>query len=151
VNEDEARRRFAGACVGRLATVRPDGRPHVVPFVFAVGGDRADRIYWAVDHKPKSSARLARLTNIEANPAVEAVVDHYEDDWSRLWWVRATGRARILTEEPERIQALELLAAKYPHYTEATPSGAVVRIDVDVWTWWAASRNSQARPPRPGS
>ena len=145
MNEGEARRRFAEARVGRLATVRPNGTPHVVPFVFALaangGSDPVYRVYWAVDDKPKSSERLARLANIASNPSVEAVVDRYEEDWGRLWWVRATGTASVVADRSERARALELLAAKYARYREAAPAGEVVRIDVELWTWWeGASR-----------
>jgi len=83
-----------------------DGRPHVVPVCFALDGDT---LYTAVDEKPKSTRRLRRLANIEANPQVELVVDHWDEDWSRLWWVRLAGRAEIV-ERDER--ALELLQAK---------------------------------------
>ena len=80
----EAGRLFAAAPVARLATVGPDGCPHLVPVVFAVDGDV---VYTAVDGKPKVSLRLRRLANIAARPQVSLLVDHYDDDWSRLWWV----------------------------------------------------------------
>ena len=95
----EARARFAAARVARLATAGPDGRPHLVPMVFAV---EADTVYSAVDAKPKATSRLRRLANIAANPAVALLVDHYDDDWSRLWWVRADGSARLLDPEDDR-------------------------------------------------
>jgi PPOX class probable F420-dependent enzyme len=138
MNEGEARRRFAAERVGRLATVRANGTPHVVPFVFAVEhhAGSGERLYWAVDHKAKSSDRITRLDNIAANPSVEAVADHYEDDWRGLWWVRATGAAAVVTDDKERAHGLELLAAKYPQYREAVPAGDVVRIDVEAWSWW---------------
>src|SRR5207244_1306082 len=82
---------LADSPVGILATVRPDGSPHVVPFVFAISGRT---LYWAVDRKPKRTEALQRLSNISANPGVEVLVHRYEEDWSRLWWVRATGTAR---------------------------------------------------------
>ena len=70
----------------------PDGVPHVVPVVFAVHGDV---VYTAVDAKRKSTKKLRRLANIEGNPQVSLLVDHYDDDWSQLWWVRADGVAAI--------------------------------------------------------
>ena len=84
---------FRDAPVAALATVRPDGAPHVVPVVFAMAAGRDDLIYTAIDAKPKSTQRLRRLDNIENNPAVSLLVDHYDDDWSQLWWVRADGTA----------------------------------------------------------
>src|ERR1700733_13146799 len=84
----EARRRFAGAAVARLATVGPGGRPHLVPVTFAVGGDP---IYTPVDAKPKTTANLQRLRNIAASPQVAVLADHYAADWAQLWWARADG------------------------------------------------------------
>ena len=89
--------RFAAAPVAHLATVTPDGRPHVVPIVFALD---SEVLYTAVDGKPKSPARLQRLANIEANPKVSILVDHYADDWSQLWWVRADGVPRWCRTAP---------------------------------------------------
>ena len=116
--------------VARLATVGADGRPHVVPVCFALDGDV---LYTAVDEKPKSTRRLRRLANIEANPQVELVVDHWDEDWSRLWWVRLAGRAEIV-ERDER--ALELLQAKYPQYREAPPAGPFVVVTIERRSEW---------------
>ena len=119
--------------MGRLATADASGRPHVVPFVFAVEGLR---IYWSVDDKPKRSRRLRRLDNIAANPRVEVVVDHYEEEWGALWWVRASGTARTV-EGDEAAGALELLVAKYPQYAGRPPAGPFVAIDVERVTGWS--------------
>ena len=89
-----ARERFAAGRVARLATMSPDSRPHLVPVVFAVVGDT---VWTAVDAKPKSTRSLRRLANIEANPRVSLLVDHYEEDWSALWWVRVDGKARLVS------------------------------------------------------
>jgi PPOX class probable F420-dependent enzyme len=130
----EARERFASARVARLATVDPAGRPHLVPLVFALEGER---IYSAVDAKPKRSTALQRLGNVRQNPAVALLVDHYEEDWSRLWWARADGRGRVLDpDEPEARRAIELLAERYPRFEAA---GEVLVVDVERWTGWAAS------------
>ena len=133
---EEARRRFGEARVGRLATADGSGRPHVVPFVFAVDGDR---LWWAVDHKPKRTTALRRLANIAENPRVSALVDGYDEDWSSLWWVRADGAARVVTDEAQRAEGLRALVAKYAQYRTATPGGPVVAIDVERWTGWSAS------------
>lgn len=125
--------RFAAARVARLATMTPDGGPHVVPIVFAVDGDV---VYTAVDGKPKSSARLRRLANIEANPRVSILVDHYADDWSQLWWVRADGVATVWSEWPECERGLELLRSKYPQYESVSLGGPVIAVAVDKWTSW---------------
>jgi PPOX class probable F420-dependent enzyme len=136
MDRDTALGHLASARVGHLATADATGVPHVVPFVFVLEGRN---IYWAVDQKPKRSARLRRLANIEANPNVEMVVDGYEEDWSLLWWVRASGPARILEDGEERTRALELLAEKYPQYQTDPPDGAVVAIEVVRLSSWAAS------------
>lgn len=130
------RRRAETAPVARLATVDPDGRPHLVPCCFAVTGDVA---YSVVDHKPKRSAALRRLDNIRAHPAVCLLVDHYEDDWRGLWWVRFDGQARVVFDGPDHAAAIALLCAKYEQYRTAPPSGAVVAIDITACRTWSAS------------
>src|SRR5690606_41366912 len=96
LSSGECRERAAQARVGRLATVGGDGRPHVVPVTFALAGDH---LLTAVDRKPKSTTRLRRLRNISENPRVSVLVDHYEDDWTKLGWVRLAGTAVIATDE----------------------------------------------------
>jgi PPOX class probable F420-dependent enzyme len=129
----EARERFAAARVARLATADAEARPHVVPIVFAVEGDR---IYSVVDHKPKRTRALRRLANVRANPAVSLLVDHYDEDWGALWWVRADGRGRVLEpEEAEAVQAVALLKQRYP---QQTATGAVLAVDVEHWRGWSA-------------
>ncbi|MDI1466028.1 TIGR03668 family PPOX class F420-dependent oxidoreductase [Catellatospora sp. KI3] len=126
--------RFASARVARLATVDPAGRPHLVPIVFALDGDT---LYSAVDRKPKRSTALRRLANVAVHPLVSVLADHYEDDWSRLWWVRADGSARVLPlADPEAARALLLLTARYPQYAAQPPPGPVLAVDVDRWTAW---------------
>jgi len=122
----------AAAPVARLATVGREGRPHVVPICFVLDGET---LYTAVDEKPKRTRQLKRLENIEANPHVEVLIDHYEDDWSRLWWVRLRGTARIV-EDP---RAVDLLVAKYPQYAERRPEGPVIAIDVEERSEWTSS------------
>jgi PPOX class probable F420-dependent enzyme len=134
MDADEARRRFTAARVARLATAGADGRPHLVPVCFAVDGDT---IYSAVDEiKPKATMRLRRLANVAENPSVSLLVDHYDDDWSALWWVRADGRARVLEAAPD---AVALLVARYSQYRDAPPGGPVLSVDVERWTGWSAS------------
>jgi PPOX class probable F420-dependent enzyme len=120
--------------VARLATVDSELRPHLVPIVFAVDHDR---IYSAVDQKPKRTAALRRLTNVQANPAVSVLVDHYEDDWDRLWWVRADGRGRVLaSDDPEARRAVALLRQRY---SQQRAAGAVLAVDVERWSGWSAA------------
>jgi PPOX class probable F420-dependent enzyme len=136
VTEAEARSRFASARVARLATAGADGRPHVVPIVFALAGDT---IYSAVDAKPKRTTALRRLANVRDNRRVAVLVDHYDDDWGALWWVRADGSGRILeAADDEARVAVELLAERYPQYRDEPPRGPVLAIDVERWSGWSA-------------
>jgi PPOX class probable F420-dependent enzyme len=121
----EARALFASARVARLATVRPDGSPHLVPVCFALAGET---IYTAVDHKPKATADLARLRHIAAEPRVALLADRYDDDWSQLWWVRIDGEATVVDSAEERDRALAALAAAYPQYAERPPEGPVIAV-----------------------
>ena len=140
----EARRLFGTAAVARLASVRPDGAPHLVPVCFAVDGDT---VYTAVDAKPKRTQRLARLRHISAEPRVALLADHYEDDWTRLWWVRADGRARIVEDAAERAHGLRVLAGRYPQYRDTPPDGAVRAVDV---ARWSGGRHMESPTPVPG-
>ena len=124
------------ARVARLATIDADGRPHLVPIVFALDGGT---LYSAVDRKPKRSTTLRRIENARARPDVTVLVDHYDDDWSRLWWVRMRGRARVLDGGDEAAQALALLAEKYEQYRAEPPSPPVLAVDVDEWRGWSAA------------
>jgi PPOX class probable F420-dependent enzyme len=133
---EEARRRFGTAAVARLATVGRAARPHIVPITFALDGDR---IYSAVDFKPKTTARLRRLDNIRADPQVAVLADHYTSDWDRLWWVRADGQAAVLDQPADMAGPLGLLAERYPQYREQPPAGPVICVLVQRWTGWAAS------------
>jgi PPOX class probable F420-dependent enzyme len=118
-----------------LATVGSDGVPHVVPVVFAVHNDV---IFTAVDAKRKSTRRLRRLANIENNPTVSLLVDHYEDDWSQLWWVRADGVAAIHYSGEEMASGYALLRQKYVQYQRLALDGPVVTVDVQRWSSWQA-------------
>jgi PPOX class probable F420-dependent enzyme len=135
VTAAEARERFAAARVARLATADAAGRPHLVPIAFAVAGDT---IYSAVDAKPKRTRALRRLANVRANPAVSLLVDHWDDeDWERLWWVRADGLGRVLApEDPEARRAVELLRERYPRQRA---EGEVLAVAVERWSGWAGS------------
>ena len=125
---------MSSARVGRLATLRRNGTPHLVPICFAVVGDT---VVSAVDEKPKTTRRLQRLANVEANPAVTLLVDHYDEEWSQVWWARVDGRARVVEVGPERDKAVAALRAKYEQYEHVGIGGAAVVIDADRWSGWA--------------
>jgi PPOX class probable F420-dependent enzyme len=118
--------------VAHLATVGADGRPHVVPICFALDGGT---LFTAVDEKPKSTRALRRLANIEANPNVEVVIDHWDEDWTRLWWVRLSGVASVVDHDA---RGLELLVAKYEQYRDRPPAGPFVLVTIQRRSEWRA-------------
>ena len=133
---------FANARVAHLATVDETGAPHLVPLVFALAGfapaefaPAGEVIYSAVDGKAKRHTALRRLANIAHEPRVSVIADHYDDDWSRLWWVRADGVARVLESSAAGLAAL---TAKYPQYVTAPPPGPFLEIQVRRWASWSA-------------
>jgi len=128
-----ARQRVLEAPVGRLATITRDGRPHLVPCCFVLLGDTA---YSAVDAKPKSTLALRRIDNLAAHPACSLLVDHYEEDWSALWWVRLDGTGRAVDSPVERAQAIEALVDKYPEYAEVAIPGPVLALEIERWRTW---------------
>jgi PPOX class probable F420-dependent enzyme len=137
---EETRRRFAASRSAVLGTADADGRPHLVPVTFAVSGDTAwgDSVLIAVDSKPKRTTDLKRLRNIAANPAVSLLADRYDDDWSRLWWARADGAARIAAE-PDALPAglLAELRGRYPQYADNAPGGPFILVTVERWSGWS--------------
>ena len=133
--------------MARLATTSPDGTPHLVPVVFAVdggpekgsdGGLDGCVVYTAVDGKPKSTRRLRRLANIDGNPSVSLLVDHYADDWTRLWWVRVDGVAEVHQDDDATATGYRLLRAKYPQYQSVPLDGPVIAVAVRHWSSWHA-------------
>ncbi len=124
--------------IGHLATADADGRPHVIPFCFACNGRH---IYSALDAKPKrgSLRSLRRVRNILANPQVSLAIDHYEADWSKLWYLLVHGRAELLEPGDEQAAAIALLRAKYPQYREMELDGnPVIKITPERAAGWPA-------------
>ena len=131
------RRRAAESREAYLATADSSGRPHIVPIGFVIDNDT---IYFAVDSKPKQTVNLKRLRNIAANPAVAVLFDRYDEDWSRLWWVRVDGTA-CQVDDPTASHVVDLLAAKYRQYGQHRPGGPVIAISMDRISGWEAADN----------
>ena len=129
---------FAAAPVAVLGTTGAGGAPHLVPVVFALSDQSGDLLYTAVDAKPKSTHRLRRLANIEDNAAVSLLVDHYDEDWSRLWWVRLDGTATIHRDGDEIETGRALLRAKYDQYRRVELDGPVIEVRIHRWSSWRA-------------
>lgn len=122
--------------VATLATLRADGRPHLVPVVFALdGGD----VVTAVDGKPKSGKVLARIENIARDRRVTLLAHHYEEDWSRLAWVRVDGSASLEEGGEAFVRALTSLRDRYPQYESVDLTGPVIRISVESATTWEST------------
>ena len=136
IDQEEITRLLHSTQSATLGTVDERGRPHLVPIVFAY---RNGGLYTAVDRKPKSTYRLKRLRNIEANPHVSVLLDHYGDDWTELWWVRIDGSARVIDSGPGFEEALALLTRKYRTYGAQPPPGPVIEIRVENIRAWSAT------------
>ncbi len=129
---------MSAARVAHLATTGADGQPHLVPVTFAlVTSSSADRIAIAVDQKPKTTVALRRLRNIAENPLVSLLCDHYDEDWTQLWWVRADGRAVVLDDGNGRDGALVALSLRYGQYRAEPPRGPVILIEITAWSGWS--------------
>lgn len=141
--DDEARRLLREARVARLATADARGSPHVVPVVFVW---QKDRIYIPVDHKAKKSPdpnALRRIRNLRENPRASVLIDHYEEDWRELAWVRVDGSVTLVTEDPLYGEGVQALTAKYAQYRE-TPlppagEGLIIRLNIETIRFWRAS------------
>jgi len=124
--------------IARLVTLDRAGRPAPLPIVFArVGG----LLFSPIDGKPKRAGPLARERNLETDPRVAVLLDHYDDDWDLLWWLRIEGRGDVV-EAGAHAGALDALRAKYPQYarvpiTHCEPR--LLRIAVERITSWRAS------------
>src|SRR5215471_14868386 len=129
---EEARATFLSQPHAILATADASGVPHLVPVVFAAVGDGLALV---VDRKPKRSTDLKRLRNIEANPHVSLLTEHYAADWSALWWARADGTAHVSPLTPAVLAAFQ---QKYPQYRATPPQGPAVTVSVAKWSGWSA-------------
>ena len=132
----EVRRRFAASPVARMSTVRPDGGPHIVPIVFALVGDT---VFSAVDAKPKRSTELQRLVNVRAEPRCALLVDRYDADWRRLWWMRADGHGEVVDVPTTEHPGIQALVQRFPQYRDEPPSGPLLVVTVQRWTGWTGT------------
>ncbi|HJU51554.1 MAG TPA: TIGR03668 family PPOX class F420-dependent oxidoreductase [Acidimicrobiia bacterium] len=130
---EKGRRLLDLARVATLATINPDGSPHLVPIVYALVGER---LVTAVDQKPKRDPNLARLRNIRADPRVSVLAHHYAEGWHHLWWVRVDGHAKIVAEDAEAITAL---MSRYPQYSHYQITGPVISVAIEGIRVWMAS------------
>jgi PPOX class probable F420-dependent enzyme len=108
-------RLLRSARIAHLATADKSDQPHVIPICFAFDGKH---FFSPIDEKPKRTApnKLKRLKNIQENPNVALVIDHYDEDWRKLAYVLVFGKARILLSGARHRGAVRLLRKKYPQY-----------------------------------
>lgn len=130
--------------VARLATVGSDGAPHLVPIVFARVGDR---LWSAIDGKPKGAGEPARVRNVRRDPRTTLLLDEYTDDWRALWWIRVSARARVVHDRTpdagDVAVAIAALRAKYPQYRQVAvvrdPATLLVFDVIRVRSWCASA------------
>ena len=131
------------ARVARLATLDEKNRPHIVPICFAYDGKL---LYTAVDRKPKRVARerLARLRNIRAVPRIALLLDEYDENWERLWYILIRGKAKLIPKSAheEHATAIRKLRAKYQQYAQGmlADDAPIIRITPERATSWGKIR-----------
>ena len=133
----EARARLTAHDHGILCTVHPERGVDAVPVVYVM--DEVGFVGVPVDRvKPKSSSRLQRERNLDADPRAALLVEHWDhEDWSRLWWVRAELRWQ---GDPPAVRVEDLaarLARAYPQYDDQ-PFTRVLAFRVVGLGGWAA-------------
>ncbi|HLH76986.1 MAG TPA: TIGR03668 family PPOX class F420-dependent oxidoreductase [Candidatus Binataceae bacterium] len=128
------------ARVARLATATPEGLPHAIPVCYWFDGSN---FYFVIDEKPKRQRglQLKRMRNITANAQIALLIDHYEEDWSQLAYVLVAGRAQVVEEQEEYMEALRNLRDRYPQYRTmplSRETNLMVRIEpLRVHAWGA--------------
>lgn len=138
IGESQARDRLAAGVHGVLCTMHPERGPDPQPVVYALTDD--GQVGVPIDKvKPKRSSRLQREDNLAADPRASLLIEHWEtEDWSRLWWVRASlehvvdPSAAVLEELAER------LSRAVPQYRDR-PFHRILVCQVVAVTGWSAS------------
>lgn len=145
LSAEQARARFADCPVAVLGTVDEAGEAaHLVPVTYVVSGDR---VFIAIDDKPKRTQDLKRLRNIAAYPRVCLLAQHYQDDWSGLWWARADGTARVIGPDDLPFGVLGGLVGRYSWYRAHPPNGPVIEVIVRTWSGWAFAESPPSLGP----
>jgi PPOX class probable F420-dependent enzyme len=132
LSPDDCLARLGSSGHGVLSTIHPERGVDAVPVVFVV---RDGNALVPIDTvKPKSTTRLQRLVNIEHDPRCVLLVEHYDDDWSQLWWVRVHATATVRDRAPD--DPFHRFAA----YAEPASVAAVIELAPTAMTGWSASR-----------
>ena len=134
LDDDRCWALLAGARHGVLGTVHPVRGVDAVPVVFAVIGHR---VVMPVDRvKAKRSLRLQRLANLANDDRCVLLIDHDDEDWSRLWWVRVHGTGHENSPRPEEVSAL---ASLFPAYRAPDAIASIITLTATAVSGWAAS------------
>jgi PPOX class probable F420-dependent enzyme len=144
---------FAAERRAVLATTSPEGRPRLVPVCFwlspTVDARGRATLYTPIDEKPKVSLdprNLARVRDILVLPEVTLLVDRWDEDWSRLAWLRAYGVGEMLEPQPREVEEHRRVVAelrrRYPQYQEhELESRPIIKVTIDrVITWGAVGQ-----------
>ncbi len=137
LTEAEAVLRLAAHDHGVLSTVHVDRGVDAVPVVYAI---EAGLIGVPIDRvKPKSSSRLRRQQNLEADPRASLLIEHWDrHDWSRLWWVRAELRYEGQAENELASVFAGRLAEAFDQYRDRPFTDILVLRILGVSGWSAS-------------
>lgn len=137
MDDDECRSRLTTARHAILGTLHPERGPDLVPIVHAVLD--ASTLVFPIDTvKAKRTTELGRLANLERDARASVLVERYDDDWSRLWWVRASGRAALVDDETLDTRARAELTARFPTYRTDASIARVVALRIERLVGWRA-------------
>ena len=136
----EAVREFVVAArVCRIASVRPDGTPHVIPVCPVFDGEST--VYVDIGRRYTTAEALS------ASPNIAVLIDEYDDDdWTRLKAALLRCRVEeVVGEEKER--AWEMIREKFPAYE---PIGWAPRFTLALrvydWRQWGLTAPPKYEP-----
>ena len=129
--------RLRAAHHGILGTVHAARGVDAVPVVFVIHGEQAVIPIDTV--KPKSGPMLQRLRNLLVDPRAVLLVDHYDEDWSQLWWVRVHGRAEQQVPSTDQLEALR---RAFPAYRDPDAVTSVIVLEPSAVSGWSANPTS---------
>lgn len=126
--------------IGYLATAASDLQPYVTPVVFILHNDN---VYVPIDNKPKtvSAWDLKRVKNIQENPKVCFLIHHYDEDWTKLWFVMITDYATLVNATSETLKAKlktihNKFLNKYSQYNKISIGNFYIRIRINKTAYW---------------
>ena len=129
-----------GTKVARLATVDQKSHPYVVPVVFVF---HENSFFIPLDEKVKTinARKLKRVKNIEKNANVTLLIDKYQNDWKKLFFLMIHGKATVIDEKNSKLmdKIHKLLISKYPQYKKIGVGNSCITIHPTKVTFWKNS------------